>query len=103
MQQLRSDFKRSINCKKYNLKTKSYATRKVYLHKLIDASFQGVNRLFVLPFENENNRTSHTEYYLPTVKIKDYNVMFDGRNFFDQPINNDIKAFENIRKMAFGH
>ena len=100
MQQLKSDFKKTINCKKYNLKTKSYTTRKVYLDKLIDPSFQGVNRLFVLPFENENNRTSHTEYYLPTVEIKDYNVMIDGRKFFDQPINNDVKTFENIRKLA---
>ena len=41
----------------------------------------------MLPFQNENGRTSHSIYYLPKVEIKNYNVMRDGRNFFDQPIN----------------
>ena len=61
-----------------------------------------INRLFVLFFENENGRTSHSEYYLPKVEIKHYNVQIDGKNFFDQPTNNDIKTFENIRKSATG-
>ena len=37
--------------------------------------------MFVLPFENENDRTSHSEYYLPKVKIKSYKVEIDGKNF----------------------
>ena len=45
---------------------------------------------------------SHSTYYLPKVEIKDYNVMIDGRNFFDQPINNIKKTYENIRKNATG-
>ena len=53
-------------------------------------------------FENENDRTSHSTYYLPKVEIKDYNVMIDGKNFFDQPINSDLKTYENIRKIATG-
>ena len=53
---------------------------------LIDTSFQGVNRLFVLSFEDGNFRESHRQYYLPTAEIKDYSVMIDERNFFDQPI-----------------
>ena len=53
-----------------------------YLNYLINPSFQGVNRLFVLTFENEDGRTSHSTYYLPNVEIKDYNVMIDGRNVF---------------------
>ena len=65
--------------------------------------FKGVNRLFVLSFEHENGRTSHSEYYLPKVEIKkDYNVKIDGKNVFDQPINNDIKTFKIIRKNATG-
>ena len=75
------------------------------MHKidtLINRSFQGINRLFVLAFENENGRTSHSTYYLPKVEIKDYNVMIDGRNFFDQPINSMNKTYENIRKIATG-
>ena len=66
---------------------------------LIDPSFQGINRLFVLLFENENDREAHTRYYLPKVEIKDCNVMVDGRNFFDQPCQGKImwkhmKTFE---------
>ena len=69
---------------------------------MVEQSFQGVNRLFVLSFENENGRTSHSEYCLPKVEIKDYNAKIDHKNFFDQPINNDIKTYENIRKIAAG-
>ena len=56
------------------------------LNHLVEPSFQGVNRLFVLEFENDDNKTSSDEYYLPTVEIKDYNMMINGENFFDQPI-----------------
>ena len=69
---------------------------------MVDPSFQGVSRLFVLSFENENDRTSHSTYYLPKVEIKDYNVMIDGKNFFDQPVKNDKVTYENIRKIATG-
>ena len=71
-----------------------------YLNHLINPSFQGVNRFFVLSFENENDRTSPSTYYLPKVEIKDYNVMIGGKNFFDQPINSMTKTYENIRKIA---
>ena len=55
-----------------------------------------------MSFEDDNGRESHKQYYLPTVEIKDYNVMIDGRNFFDQPINNDLKTYDNIRKIVAG-
>ena len=61
-----------------------------------------INRLFVLFFENENGRTSHSEYYLPKVEMQDYNVKIDGKHLFDQPINNDVKIYENISKIAAG-
>ena len=61
-----------------------------------------VFRPFVLSFENKNDRTSHSTYYLPQVEIKDYTVMIDGRNFFDQPINSMIETYENIIKIATG-
>ena len=72
-----------------------------FLNYLINPSFQGVNRLFVLSFENEIDRTSHSTYYLPKVEIKDYNVMIDGSNFFDQPINsmNNYPYFKENYKM----
>ena len=55
-----------------------------------------------MSFENENDRTSHSEYYLLKVEIKYHNVQIDGKNLFDQPINNDTKTYENIRKIATG-
>ena len=100
-QQLKSGFKRTINWNKYQSSIKTYAQNR-YLNHLVNPSFQGVNRLFVLSFENENDRTSHSTYYLPKVGINDYNVMIDGKNFFDQPINSNIKTYENIRKIATG-
>ena len=60
------------------------------LNHLIEPSFQGINRLFVLAFKNDEQR------YIPNVEIKDYNVMIDGKNFLDQPINSMIKTYENI-------
>ena len=101
LQQLKSGFKRKINWNKYESNPKTYAQNR-YLNHLVDPSFQWVSRLFVLSFENEDDRISHSTYYLPKVEIKDYNVMIDGRNFFDQPINSMTKTYENIRKIATG-
>ena len=56
----------------------------------------------MLSFENENDRTSHSNYYIWKVEIKDYDVVIDGKNVFDQPINSQLKTFENIRKIATG-
>ena len=78
--QLKSGFKRTISWNKYLSKPKLLA-QNANLNHLIEASFQGVNRLFVLVFENDAQRTSNKRYYIPNVKIKDYNVMIDGKTF----------------------
>ena len=101
LQQLKSGFKRVINWNKYLLKPELLA-QNPNLNHLIEPSFQGVNRLFVLAFENDDNRTSDEQYYLPIVEIKDYNIMINGENFFDQPIKNNKVTYENIRKIATG-
>ena len=101
LKQLKSKFKRKINWNKYESSIKTFAQNR-YLNHLINPSFQKVNRLFVLSFENEDDRTSRSMYYLPKREIKDYNVMIDGRNFFDQPINGMSKTYENIRKITTG-
>ena len=75
-----SGFKRTINWIKYQSYPKTHAQNQ-YLNHLIDPSFQGVNRLFVLSFENKKGRISHSNYYLPKVEMKDYNVKTDGKNF----------------------
>ena len=61
-----------------------------YLDFLIDPSFQVVNWLFVLSFENEAQRISYKRYYLPTREIEDFNVRIDRQNFFDHPVRNDL-------------
>ena len=99
--QLECGFKRKINCNKYESSPKTYAQNR-YLNHLINSSFQGVSRLFVLSYENEDARKSHSTYYLPKVEIKNYNVMIDGKNFLDQPINSMTKTYKNIRKIATG-
>ena len=101
LQQLNSGFKRVINWNKYLSKPELLA-QNPNLNHLVEPSFQGVNRFFVLTFENDDNRTVDDVYYLPTVEIKDYNIMINGENFFDQPIKNRGITYDNIRKIAIG-
>ena len=101
LQQLKSCFKRVINWNKYLSKPESFR-RNANLSYLVEPSFQGINRLFVLAFEGDTQRTSHSGYYLPNVEIKDYNIMINGENLFDQPIKNNKVTYENIRKIAAG-
>ena len=85
LQQLKSGFKRVINWNKYLSKPELLA-QNPNLNHLVEPSFQEVNRLFVLAFEGDARRIVYTGYYLPNVEIKDYNIMINGKNFFDQPI-----------------
>ena len=100
-QQLKSCFKRVINWNKYLLKPELLA-QKTNLNHLVEPSFQEINRVFVLAFENDNDRTSDDEYYLSTVEIKDYNIVINDENFFDQPIRNNKVTYNNIRNIATG-
>ena len=87
LQQLKSGFKRVINWYKYLSKSELLAQNPSLSH-LVEPSFQGVNKLFVLAFENDKQRASHSGYYLPNVEIKNYNGMINGEKLFDQPIKN---------------
>ena len=101
LQQLKSGFKRVINWNKY-LSKPQLLEQNPNLNHLVEPSFQGVKRLFVLAFENDNYRSSARRYNLPTVELKYYNIMINGENFFDQPIKNNKVTYENIRKIAIG-
>ena len=96
--QLKSGFKSTIIWKKY-LPKPEFLGQNPNLNHLVEPSFQGVNRFFVLAFENDRQRRSNKRYYLPNVEIK---VMIDGKNVFDQPMKNNKITFENIRKIASG-
>ena len=86
---MKSGFKRTINWNKYQCKGKNKEQNR-YFKYLVDQGFLGVNRLFILTFENNTDRKLHTKYYIPKVEIKEQNIITDGRNFFNQPIKNNV-------------
>ena len=99
--QLKLGFKRTIGWNKY-LSKPALLARNANLNYLIEPSFEGVNRLFVLAFEDDDQRISNKRYYIPKVEIKDCNVIIDGKNCYDQSIKNNNITYDNIRKIATG-
>ena len=107
--QLNEGFKRSVCWNEYKSKIQTQEadanTPKIFP---LDASFQRVNRLFALAFYNTNDsddkvkRDNHRKYFLLSVDIAYYNVLIDGRNFYDQPINDQIRIYDEIRKIPTG-
>ena len=73
---------------------------------MLDSSWQGVKRLFVLAYNKEGDKkvsvASHKTYFLPRVKIENYNIKIDDKNCYDQPINDSIKQYDEIRKISAG-
>ena len=78
----------------------SNQTRNNNLNYLIDPTFTNVNRLFVLSFENETDRTFFSKYYVPKVKIEDFNVLIDRKPFFEISIKNKEEPYEQIIEMS---
>ena len=99
LEQLKSGFKRTIKWNKYRSEMTNQ-TKTNNLNYLIDPTFNKVNRLFVLSFENEEDRTSFSKYYVPKVEIKDFNVLIDGKSFFDVPVKNKEEAYEKIMSIS---
>ena len=110
---LSEGFKRSIYWNKYkvtdNILVQIAANNGAkYIRELLDSSYQGVKRLFPLACNNTANDNgqvsvdSYKKYFFPRVKIENYNIEIDGRNFYDQPINDSIKQYEEIRKISTG-
>ena len=91
LEQLKSGFRKTIKWNKY-MSQMSNQNKNDNLNYLIDPTFSNVNRLFVLFFENKDDRTSYYKYYMPSVEIKNYNVLIDGNAFFELP----VKKFEDI-------
>ena len=79
------------------------------IYKLVSSSFQGFKRLFVLAYaiaggavNDEAGIKDNKKYFLPWREINNYNVLIDGRNFYDQPINGLIKQYDEVRKVSTG-
>ena len=96
---LKSGFKRTVRWNKYM----SYILKQAQnsnLNYLIDPTFEKFNRLFVLSFENEDDRSSYYKYYVPNVEIKNYNVLIDGNPFFELPVKNIEETYKKILQIS---
>ena len=99
LEQLKSGFKRTIKWNKYRTEVTNQ-TKTNNFNYLIDPTFIKVNRLFVLSFENEEDRTSFSKYYTPKVEIKDFSVLVDGKSFFYVPVKNKEEVYEKIIEIS---
>ena len=90
---LKSGFTRKIIWNKYRSQMTTEAINN-NLNILIDPTFTNVNRLFVLAYQNADDRQSFSQFYLPKVMVKDYNVIIDKLSFFDLPVKAEEEAYE---------
>ena len=105
---LSEGFKRSVYWNKYkvipNKNEVGTNDNPEYIRELLDSSYWGVKKLFVFAYDNTgDNRITvdpHQKYYLPRVKIENYNTEIDGRNFYDQLIKDLIKQYDKVRKVS---
>ena len=105
--QLNEGFKRSVYWNSYETKPAKVIEQGKNIYELLNASFQGVKRWFVLAYfvavgndaDQEVGIKVNKKCFLPRGEIKNYNILIDGRNFYDQPINDIIKQYDEVRKV----
>ena len=115
IEQQNKGFQRSIYWNEYKTKEQEEAANaNAVKYIILDPSFQGVNRLFIMAYYNNNNnnnndddddratRNGQTRYYLPRIDLKKYNVIIYGRNFYDNPIESDIEKYGELKKAMIG-
>ena len=106
IEQQNKGFQRSIYWNEYKTKEiNENADANVFKYINLDPSFQGVNRLFVMAYNRENGqpiRNGQQKYYLPRIGLEKYNVIIDGRNFYDNPIESDIEKYRELKKVMIG-
>ena len=99
-------FQRSIYWNEYKTKEiNEDADANVFKYINLDPSFQGVNRLFVMAYNRANGqptRNGQQKYYLPRIDLEKYNVIIDGRHFYDNPIESDIEKYRELKKVMIG-
>ena len=106
IEQQNKGFQRSIYWNEYKAKEiNENADANVFKYINLDPSFQGVNRLFVTAYnrvDGQPNRDDQRKYYLPRIDLNKYNVITDGRNFYDNPIESDIEKYRELKKVMIG-
>ena len=106
IEQKNKGFQRSVYWNEYKTKEiNENADANVFKYINLDPSFQGVNRLFVMAYNRANGqptRNGRRKYYLPRIDLEKCNVIIDGRNFYDNPIESDIKKYRELKKVMIG-
>ena len=108
---LSKGFERTVVWNEYKSKTERLTIPKndnMFRRTTLDVPFQGVSKLFAAAYEsddierNANTEESRRRYYLPRAEIKDYNILIDGRNFYDENVNSSIVRYNELLKMTTG-
>ena len=106
IEQQNKGFQRFIYWNEYKIKEiNEDADANVFKYINLDPSFQGVNRLFVTAYNRANGqptRNGQRKYYLPRIDLEKYNIIIDGRNFYDNPIESDIEKYRELKKEMIG-
>ena len=106
IEQQNKGFPRSIYWNEYKTKEQDEdANANNFQYIPLDPSFQAVNRLFVMAYnraDNQPTRNGQRKYYLPRISLNKYNVIIDGRNFYDNPIESDIEKYRELKKVMIG-
>ena len=106
IEQQNKGFQRSIYWNEYKTKEiNEDADANVFKYINLDPSIQGVNRLSVTAYNRENGqptRNGQQKYYLPRIDLEKFNVIIDGRNFYDNPIESDIEKYRELKKVMIG-
>ena len=107
IEQQNKGFPRSIYWNEYKTKEQDKdANANEFKHINLDPFFQGVNILFVMAYSKADNnqptKDGQRKYYLPRIDLKKYNVIIDGRNFYDNPIESDIEKYRELKKVMIG-
>ena len=106
IEQQNKGFQRSIYWNEYKTKEQTEnadANSPKYIS--LDSSFQGVNRLFIMAYNRvagQSTTNGQRKYYLPRIDLNKYNVIIDGRNFYENPIESDIEKYRELKKVMIG-
>ena len=106
IEQQNKGFQRSIYWNEYKTKEiNEDPDANVFKYINLDPSFQGVNRLFVVAYnrvDGQPTKNGQQKYYLPRIDLEKSNVIIDGRNFYDNPIETDIEKYRELKKVMIG-
>ena len=107
IEQQNKGFQRSIYWNEYKTKEiNEDADANVFKYINLDPSFQGVNRLFVMAYNRVDGQPTRNgqskKYFLPRIGLNKYNVIIDGRNFYDNPIESAIEKYRELKKVMIG-